>query len=300
MIPLRRWLPLVLLVGLVGGYALVRVQQNLDASLAPLQAEVTELYLPSGEWVKRLSFGYDGLVACVYWTRVVQHYGRQRLEALAGGRPNYALLYALLDITTTLDPELLLAYRFGAIFLTEPPPGGPGRPDLAVALLEKGIKANPDYWRFWYDLGFVYYRAKEYRKSSEAFYKGAQHPEAAPWMRVMAAKVLEEGGDREKSRALWWEVYKSTDDKAIQWSAVSHLAGLRVDDDIEFLEKLVKAYAQKTGKPVQTWNELIAAGVLRGVPLDPAGFPYQLMPDGRVLLSPQSPITTSTLGGREK
>ncbi len=296
MIAARRWIPLVLLVALVGGSAVVRVQQKLDVTLAPLQAEVDELYLPSGEWVKRLSLGYDGLVACVYWTRVVQHYGRQRLEAMGGGHPNYGLLYALLDITTTLDPEMILAYRFGAIFLTEPPPGGPGRPDFAVKLLEKGIQSNPDYWRLWYDLGFVYYRAGDYQKSSEAFHKGAQHPEAAPWMRVMAAKVLEEGGDREKSRALWYEVYQSTDDKTIQANALNHLAGLKVDEEIEFIERLIQLHTQKTGKPAQTWKELIEAGVLRGVPVDPAGFAYQLSPDGHVLLNRASPITTSTLG----
>ena len=43
----------------------------------------------------------------------------------------YALLYPLLDLTTTLDPYFSIAYRFGAIFLGEPYPGGPGRPDLA-------------------------------------------------------------------------------------------------------------------------------------------------------------------------
>ncbi len=299
MIAARRWLPIVLLVGLVGGWAVVRVQQGLDAALAPLQAEVTELYLPSGEWVKRLSLGNDGLAACIYWTRAVQHYGRQRLEAKAGGRPNYALLYSLLDITTTLDPELILAYRFGAVFLTEPPPGGPGQPELAVKLLEKGIAANPDHWRLWYDLGFVYYRAGDFQKSSEAFHKGGQYPGAAPWMRVMAAKVLEEGGDREKSRALWYEVYQSTDDKAIQANALNHLAGLKADEEIEFLERLIQLHAQKTGKPAPTWKELIDAGVLRGVPVDPAGFPYQLAPDGRVFLSRASPITTSTLGKQE-
>ncbi len=296
MIAARRWVPLVLLVGLIGGSAVVRVQQALDSSLTPLQAEVTELYLPSGEWVKRLSLGYDGLAACIYWTRAVQHYGHQRLEAKAGGRPNYALLYSLLDITTTLDPELILAYRFGAIFLTEPPPGGPGRPDLAVKLLEKGIAANPDQWRLLYDLGFVYYRAGDSQRSSEAFHKGGQYPGAAPWMRVMAAKVLTEGGDREKSRALWYEVYQSTDDKAIQANALNHLAGLKVDDDIEQLEKLIQIHARKTGTPPQTWKDLIDAGALRGVPVDPAGFPYQLAPDGRVFLGRASPITTSTLG----
>ena len=52
----------------------------------------------------------------------------------------YPLLYPLLDLTTTLDPRFNIAYRFGAIFLAEPYPGGPGRPDLAIALLEKGLR----------------------------------------------------------------------------------------------------------------------------------------------------------------
>ena len=49
----------------------------------------------------------------------------------------------MLDLTTTLDPLFNVAYRFGAIFLAEPYPGGAGRPDLAIALLEKGLQARP-------------------------------------------------------------------------------------------------------------------------------------------------------------
>ena len=54
-------------------------------------------------------------------------------------RPDYPLLYPLLDLTTTLDPVFNIAYRFGSIFLAEPYPGGAGRPDLAITLLEKGL-----------------------------------------------------------------------------------------------------------------------------------------------------------------
>ena len=42
------------------------------------------------------------------------------------GSDEYQLLYPLLDITTTLDPHFNIAYRFGAIFLSEPYPGGAG------------------------------------------------------------------------------------------------------------------------------------------------------------------------------
>lgn len=296
MIPARHWLPIALAVAVVAGAGLVQLQQYLDTSLESYRSEVQELYLPSGDWVKRLSLGYHGLMACVYWTRAVQHYGRQHIA-----QGDYKLLYPLLDITTTLDPELILAYRFGAIFLTEKPPHGPGRADQAIALLEKGIKALPDYWRFWYDVGFVYYRGlKDYQRASEALSKGSQYPGAAPWMRLMAAKVLTEGGTRQNARELWLQLYNSTDDPTIRGSARHHLLGLRADDEIEFLEKIVTHYREKTGQNPATWRQLIAAGFIPGQPLDPTGHSYRLAADGRVLLQPDSPLLlTSQLGNRK-
>jgi len=295
MIPVRRWLPFAILVALLGGAAVVHIQRNLDAEMTVFHVEAQELYLTSGDWVKRLSLGYHGLLACLYWTRAVQHFGRQRLA-----HGEYRLLYPLLDITTTLDPELILAYRFGAVFLTEEPPSGPGRPELAIKLLEKGLQQNPAYWRFWYDIGFVYYRGfKDYQKASEAFYQGSEYPGAAPWMRIMAAKVAAEGGTRQTARALWQELYNSTDDPTIRASAELHLLGLRIDDEIEFLQAKVDHYIHVTRKVPSRWEDLFAAGLLPGRPLDPMGRPYRLKYDGTVLLDPQSRIFTSKLGWRE-
>ena len=75
----------------------------------------------------------------------MQQYGDTKRSTAADR--SYALLYPLLDLTTTLDPLFDVAYQFGALFLAEPPPGGPGRPDLAIALLQKGLAAQPDNWR---------------------------------------------------------------------------------------------------------------------------------------------------------
>lgn len=295
MIPTRRWLPIGLLVALSAGLVLVSVQRGLDRTLDAYRTQEQLLYLSSPEWVKRLSLGYDGLVGCLYWTRAVQHYGRERL-----GAGQYQLLHPLLDITTTLDPELLMAYRFGSIFLTEQPPSGPGRPDLAIALLEKGTRQHPREWRLWYDLGFVYYRAvKDYQRAAEAFDRGADQPGAGAWMRVMAAQIAAEGGSRRWARVLWSELYKSTEDRYIRKNALEHLRGLQVDDDIEFLQAFLASYRKQTGQAPQSFEELVSTGLLRGLPRDPLGYPYRIGSDGRVRLDPASPITTSTLG-REK
>src|SRR5262249_51717092 len=59
------------------------------------------LYISSPETLRRVSLGYSGLMADIYWTRAVQYFGSK--HHAGGGR--YDLLAPLLEITTTLDPH---------------------------------------------------------------------------------------------------------------------------------------------------------------------------------------------------
>src|SRR5579864_2143042 len=90
------------------------------------------LYISSPKLVKRASLGFDGLMACIYWTRTVQYFGQRHYD----NEHTYNELAPLLEITTTLDPHLLPAYQFGASFLAPAPPSGAGEPDRAVQLME--------------------------------------------------------------------------------------------------------------------------------------------------------------------
>ena len=54
------------------------------------------LYISSPKALKRLSLGYDGLLADIYWTRAVQYFGSKHHE----GAQHYDLLAPLLEITT--------------------------------------------------------------------------------------------------------------------------------------------------------------------------------------------------------
>src|SRR5260221_10983081 len=110
------------------------------------------LYLPSGKTVKRLSLGYHSLLADIYWTRAVQYFGGRH-----GQSTRYDLLYPLLDIATDLDPQLIEAYQSGSVLLSPPVPEGAGQGDKTVTLLEKGIRENPTYWRFYFFFCFVFF-----------------------------------------------------------------------------------------------------------------------------------------------
>ena len=99
---------------------------------------------------------------------------------------------------TSLDPHFKVAYRFGAIFLAEPYPGGPGRPDHAIALLERGIERDDGRWEYMEDIGFVYYWwLTDFQQAAEWFKRAGEQPGAPTWLAPLAATTLAQGGNRE-------------------------------------------------------------------------------------------------------
>jgi tetratricopeptide (TPR) repeat protein len=270
---------------------------------APPVAE-DSVYITSGGALRRLSGAYNALAADVYWIRAIQYYGgaKRRLVAqppgpepppmLAAVDPrDYPQLYALLDITTTLDPHFDIAYRFGAVFLAEAYPTGAGRVDLAVKLLEKGIAARPDKWEYMQDIGFVYYWfAHDYREAAAWFEKASEVPGAPVWLKGLAATTLAQGGDRQSSRRMWQAILETSDVEWLRNSAQRILAQLQALDDIDAIQSRLDAFAKVRGAPPGDWPTVVRARVFPGTPADPSGTPYELTGDGRVRLSPSSPL----------
>jgi len=280
--------PLILLVGLIPGFVGVwRLQRGIDARRAALNQEQDELVLRSGPMLRFMSLEYAPLLADLYWTRAVQYYGNNS----AKDQVKLNLLWPLLDITTTLDPNLIPAYRFGSMFLAEPPPRGAGQPDRAIELLERGIKANPDFWRMYEDLGFVYYfNLKDYKKASEAFLEGSKNPNALPWMKLLAARVSEKGNERETSVFLWNDIYTSATDPQTKQNALTHLRLLRAEADREQLDLLAAQFEKRNKRPPANIREMVGEGLLPGAPVDPLGFAYVLDAKGKAQLNPASPL----------
>lgn len=248
------------------------------------QATLEEvLYISSPKVLKRASLGYDGLLADIYWTRAVQYFGNRHASRAA---ENYNLLAPLLEITTNLDPHLLVAYQFGGNFLAPAPPNGAGQPDRAIALLRYGIRNNPNDWHLYYDLGFVYYTdLKDYPKAADIFAQGSRVPDAHPFMRIMAAQTAEHAGEFETARMLWKATYATAREKLIRQNAAEHLRDLKVDEDVSLLQSAVTRFGERTGRLPSSMQELLAAEGVRGVPVDPDGNPYRLSSDGSILVA---------------
>jgi tetratricopeptide (TPR) repeat protein len=246
------------------------------------QATLDEvLYISSPKVLERASLGYNGLMADIYWTRAVQYFGQRQYSSAR----SYSLLAPLLEITTHLDPQLLVAYQFGASFLAPKPPSGPGQPDRAVQLIEYGIQNNPNEWRLYYNLGFVYYmELKDYAKAAEAFERGSRVPNAHPFLKLFAAQMAQHAGEYETARTLWIATYQTTRDDHIRSNAVEHLRALKVDEDVTLLQSAVTRFGERTGRLPSSMSELALAERLQRVPVDADGNPYQLTSEGRILV----------------
>ena len=279
----RRFLTPVLLVLLMASAIGLQAMRERGGGAAVKADSV--LYVQSPAALQRLALSYDSIVADVYWIRAIQLYGDTRLGQASG---SYALLYPLLELTTTLDPYFDVAYQFGALYLAEKPPGGPGRPDLALKLLERGIQVQPADWRLYQAAGFVHYWSyRNYAKAADWFSRASRLPEAPVWMEALAAVTLAEGGNRQSSRLMWQQIQKTATDDWFLGESSRRLKQLDAMDQIELLQKVVASFSQKNGRAPADWAELAQAGYVRGAIVDPNGDPYRL--DGStVTLDPKS------------
>jgi len=276
----------VLLALAVGG--VVELGPRLEERVVAYQQREETVWLPSAATLKRWSFGFEGLLADLYWLRAVQYYGRRAFRP--GAR--FEQLDALLELVTTLDPHFLAAYRFGAIFLALPPPQGAGRPDRALALLDRGIAANPEEWRLLLDKGFVLlWDVRDYAKAAEVFLQVSRHPRAPTWTWDLAAAVYARAGRREIARRIWRDRLEHGESEQVRENARYQLLCLQAEEELERLHAIVRAFQRERGRWPASWQELILAGKLKHPPQDPLGYPYQLdSAMGAVRLSARSPL----------
>jgi hypothetical protein len=266
------------------------VQDRFESSRTKSGPEPDLLYFSSPAAVKSMALGYDSLLADFYWMRAIQYYGRREE---ADKRPvRYKNLSTLLDITTTLDPHLLDAYRVGGSFLAEPDPIGAGQPHEALKLLDKGIRVHPQEWRLYYDKGFIYYWfLQDYRAAGETWLEASRLSSAPYWMAGLAAMSMSKGGAIEIALALWQRQYQESGRADIRENARNHILSFQVAKDLWTLELLLEKFRAATGSFPKNLQELLRDQSRKYATADPTGIPYAYNPQtGAVRLNPESRI----------
>jgi tetratricopeptide (TPR) repeat protein len=277
---MKRLIPIFLI--LIGLSLLYPLQRWIDKTAPREVISEESLYFSSGEQLKKMSLGLDAMVADIYWIRTVQYFGNKVLESGQSaaknntGKIKMQLLAPFLDIIVNLDPHHISAYRFGAIFLPER--------DLpaAINLLERGIRENPNEWRLYQDLGYIYWQAGDYTKAAEAYERGSEIPGVPYWMHDMAGFMRIKGGSRETARTIY-EQYAESEDPKIRAQAIGRLKQLRALNELDVINALLAEHKKATGRCAESLRpfaaKLNAARLSlnrEGLPVDPDGVAYVL------------------------
>ncbi len=218
----------------------------------------------------------------------IQYFAATRLKDRPIGGTD--LLYPLLDVTTSLDPNFNIAYRFGAVFLAERRASGLGRPEQAIALLDKGFASNPLKWEYLYDKAFIYYWTYLIRRppltGSRKPRRCRVRPNGCPgspatcWSRAAIGRARASCSSRSP---------QSAEHEYMRKIAELRLMQLDILDGLDTLNAVLDRDAATTGSRATSWESLVARGVLRRVPTDPEGVPFLIDPaTGRAALAPSS------------
>jgi tetratricopeptide (TPR) repeat protein len=287
----KRWTSresLLLLAIFVGLVSIVGLSRYIDSHRPAIDHGIDEdkLYL-SGNTVKRLSLGFNGLVADWYWMRSLQYIGRKILDSPTPvplddvSQLNLKLLAPLLDTATTVDPQFMEPYEYAALVLPSVDEAE------AIRIAKKGIAANPAAWRLHQHLGYIYWQKKDFKAAGETYSQGAKIPGAPAWMEAMKARMEVEGGSRDTAREIYRRMYQESDDPDVQEMARKRLLQIQSFDERDKIRPVLQEYAARAKRCPASWKEVSDA--LRekhlrlntsGAPLDPADFPYLLVKEG--------------------
>ena len=205
--------------------ALVVLSRQVERSVARSEPLEELSYYPSGTWLRPAALGESSAWADVLWLRAVQYYGQHRETDNL-----FVKMAHVFDIITTLDPQFQNAYVFGGTSLCQE-----GKQfEAGVALLEKGVRNNPDAWIYPFELGFVnYVSRRNLTRATFDFAQAAREPDAPEYCQRFAAFSGQRAGYAEVALELWRQVAFTTSNSVMRNKACEQMRKLARGRPIE-------------------------------------------------------------------
>jgi len=242
----------------------------LQVSLTPWQQAEKKfeqlMYLPNGEYLKIASLGYRELIADLLWLQAIQVMGDKKVSD-----ENGRWLYRALDTITTLDPKFVRAYEAGGLALTTLVV----LPQESNRLMEKGMVHNPTEWKLPFLIGInYYYELYDDAKAAEYISQASRLPGAPSTVATLAANLFVSAHSPQQAVDLLADMYRNTTDESAKHMLEIRLKIVMTERDLHLLEGAVDRYRKLKGSNPAKLDELVSAGILSALPVEPSGGRY--------------------------
>lgn len=246
-------------------------QVRIDATNERLPGEDLK-YLPSGKFLKGAALCYDEVLADLLWIKAIGYFGEHYVAD-----QNYAWLYHLLDITTSLDPGFEDPYEFGGIILA----GEMGNIDQSTELLKKGMnnvfKHHKRYWYlpFFVAFNYMYYKGDNLN-AARYLEIAARYPQSPSYLPLLVSRLYANSDDPVLAIPFLEEMIRKTNSPELQKKLRKRIKEIMVERDIRFLEKGRDQFLAQTGRYPNTLDELVQGGFIQNIPEEPFGGTYTI------------------------
>lgn len=252
--------------------AWVTPQRSLDYRRMRWPDSYPLLLLPSGRYLQAASLGHQMLLADIIYLWSIQYYGHHR------GEEGRRFLWHIFEVVTELDPHFIDGYLTGALIMA----ADMANPEMAVRLIERGMKANPDSWILPLNAGFYcWLDLEDYERARQYFETALAIPGAPPWTDRLRAFMIEQAGNLMASLQMWGEIYDdavAANDESTQSIALQHMYRVRVRIDLQLIEAAILRFRTERGQPPPSLEALVRTGYLGIEPFNPNGNPYTYEP----------------------
>lgn len=260
---------------LIVGYALVLLPFTSHLKQRPVEVKLG--YLPHPQLLKAASGEHAPTVAAMMMARVLFYFGTvlQKLQENVIVAPEQFNMYKTLQGVAHLDPYNMDTYYFAqATFTWET-----GRVREVNALLEQGM--NSRTWDFWlpFYLGFNYsYFLKDYATAAGYMQKAAELSDN-PMFAGLASRFFYESEQSALGLAFIETMINTSKDKVVRKTYEMRRDALLA---VLTIERARDAYRARYGRLPAEIGQLVRAGLLSQIPVDPYGGQFFIDAQGMV------------------
>ena len=221
-----------------------------------------------------LAFGFRNFLCDMVWLKAVQVSGGRRMA-----REDYDLLHHHLDTVINFDPRFKVPYLLGGITLGD----SPDHTREALQTLARGRKNHPTDWRFPFYIGYIrYFSLGDPVGGGKALVEASQLPESAPYLPLLAARMLSVGREPETALVFLDVMMRQETNPDRREALQKRIREVTVERDIQGLERAMEEYRRRTGRLPDGFADLAEAGLIQAIPREPNGGRYLMAPDGEV------------------
>ena len=253
----------------VAGVGLAGLKLRLDGITRSKVPGSSIIYVPSGKYLKKMSFGYQSALADLIYLWAIQYYSDTAVP------DRYRNLDHIFSIISELDPHYQDPYLTGALIAVYEAHDL----DLAFKILDRGMERNPDQWLFPFEAGhYAQIFKKDFDLARKYFARAMDLPGAPIIARRLYANAAYRTQDLETAWKTWLDVYQTAPDERIKKIASNHLYQVKAAIDTGRIKEAIRKYKDAYRRLPMNLGQLVKAGFLAGLPQDLDGHDYVYAP----------------------